>query len=317
MESRGTNITASHACDIQQPKLACGQTATLETPMTFPEDWFTEIHDRAGTAFSLRIRARLHEEKTPFQHIEIYDTAHWGRLMVIDGYVMLSSRDNFLYHEMLAHPVLYCHDSPRRVAIIGGGDCGTLREVLRHPEVERVIQIDIDERVTHLAEIHFPALCESNNDPRATLLFDDGIRWIKQADGGKLDIIIIDSTEPIGPGEGLFTEDFYRDCLRALDSGGILIQQSESPMLDMPILTDMRDAMQTAGFERLHTLFFPQPIYPSGWWSATAARKQGDFSDFREQDVIDRPFETHYYNEATHRAAMATPEFFRDKTGQR
>ena len=289
----------------------------LDMPMTFPDDWFTEIHDRAGTAFSLRIQARLHEEQTPWQKIEIFDTRHWGRLMVIDGYVMLSSRDNFLYHEMMSHPMLYCHAAPRRVAIVGGGDCGTLREVLRHPEVERVSQIDIDERVTRLAEIHFPELCESNGDPRASLLFDDGIQWIKQAAPNSLDIIIIDSTEPVGPGEGLFTEHFYRNCLRALDSDGILIQQSESPMLDMAILGGMRNAMRAAGFERLHTLFFPQPVYPSGWWSATAARKQGDFSGFREQDVIDRPFATRYYNEATHRAAMATPEFFRQETGQR
>ncbi len=285
--------------------------------MPLPEDWFTEVHQHAGCAFSLRVRERLHEEQTPFQRIEIYDTTNWGRLMVIDGYVMLSSRDNYLYHEMMSHPMLYCHPAPRRVAIIGGGDCGTLREVLRHPEVEEVTQIDIDERVTRLSEIHFPELCEANGDPRATLLFDDGIRWIANAPQGGLDLIIVDSTDPVGPGEGLFTESFYRDCLRALGDDGIVVQQSESPIVDQEILFGMREAMRAAGFASLHTLFFPQPVYPSGWWSATAARWRGGFDDFRERDALNKPFATRYYNSAIHRAAMATPEFFRRETGQR
>ena len=284
--------------------------------MTLPEDWFTEIHEQAGCAFSLRVRERLHVEQTPFQKIEIYDTSDWGRLMVIDGYVMLSSRDNFLYHEMMSHPMLYCHPAPRRVAIIGGGDCGTLREVLRHAEIEQVTQVDIDERVTRLSEIHFPELCEANDDPRARLLFDDGIRWIANAPEAGLDLIIVDSTDPVGPGEGLFTESFYRDCLRALGEDGILVQQSESPIVDREILLGMREAMRAAGFANLHTLFFPQPVYPSGWWSATAARRAGGFEDFREHDVENKPFETRYYNAAIHRAAMATPAFFQRETEQ-
>src|SRR5574338_1669805 len=117
---------------------------------------------------------------------------------------MLTTRDNFLYHEMMTHPVLYTPAAPRNVAIIGGGDCGTLREVLRHPEVESVVQIDIDERVTRLAEKYFPELCESNADPRAKLLFDDGIQWMKDARRESIDLIIIDSTDPVGPAEGLF-----------------------------------------------------------------------------------------------------------------
>jgi len=138
------------------------------------KNWFTELCDEAGSAFSLRIRAKLHEEQTPFQKIEIYETTDFGNLMVIDGFIMLSSRDNFLYHEMMSHPVLFTHPAPKRVLIIGGGDCGTLREVLRHPDVETVEQVDIDERVTRLSEIHFPELCEANDDPRAHLHFADG-----------------------------------------------------------------------------------------------------------------------------------------------
>ncbi len=126
---------------------------------------------------------------------------------------MLTARDNFIYHEMLSHPALFSHPSPEHVVIIGGGDCGTLREVLKHDGVTRALQVEIDERVTRLAEEFFPELCASNSDPRAEFLFDDGIQWMKDADPGSVDVIIVDSTDPIGPAEGLFTEAFYRDCL--------------------------------------------------------------------------------------------------------
>jgi spermidine synthase len=278
--------------------------------MTLDENWFTEPCDEAGTAFSLRINGLLHTEQTPFQKIDIYDTTDFGKLMVIDGFIMLSSRDNFLYHEMMAHPVLYTHPSPKRVAIIGGGDCGTLREVLRHPEVEQVTQIDIDERVTRLAEIYFPELCKSNQDPRAELLFVDGIRWMEQAAPGSLDVIIVDSTDPIGPGEILFSEAFYRACREALGEDGLLVQQSESPLLHQEILQRMYRDMKAAGLQQRRSLFFPQPVYPSGWWSATLARKAEPISGFREQDVLERNFTTRYYNAEIHRAAFAAPEFF-------
>ncbi|RMG51815.1 MAG: polyamine aminopropyltransferase, partial [Gammaproteobacteria bacterium] len=126
------------------------------------DHWFSEAYEADGCAVSLRVRRLLHEEQTPYQHIAIWETEHWGNLMVIDGCIMLSSRDNFIYHEMLAHPALFSHPEPCRVAIIGGGDCGTLREVLRHPEVEHCVQVEIDERVTRLSERYFPELCEAN-----------------------------------------------------------------------------------------------------------------------------------------------------------
>ncbi|MGD8827221.1 MAG: polyamine aminopropyltransferase, partial [Gammaproteobacteria bacterium] len=195
--------------------------------------WFTEPVPEAGLAMSLKVTDKLHEEQSDFQRIEIYETEGFGTLMVIDGFVMLTDRDNFVYHEMMSHPALFTHERPRRVAVIGGGDCGTLREVLRHPEVEEAWQVEIDERVTRLAEKFFPELCDSNNDPRARLLFDDGIKWVADAEPGSLDVIIVDSTDPIGPAEGLFNEAFYRSCHRALGEGGILVQQSESPLLHL------------------------------------------------------------------------------------
>ncbi len=277
--------------------------------MLKPNDWLTEIHERDGSAFSLRIRTKLHEEQTPFQTIAIYETTDFGNLMVIDGCTMVSDRENFIYHEMMAHPALFIHPAPRRVAIIGGGDCGTLREVLKHRDLVAATQIDIDERVTRLAERYFPELTAANSDPRAQLLFADGIAWIRAAPPGQLDVIIVDSTDPVGPAEGLFSAGFYADCHRALGSGGLLVQQSESPLYHQRLLREVHEAMRAVGFATVKPLFFPQPIYPSGWWSATLACKDGPIDGFREADADEQSLATSYYNAAIHRAAFAVPRF--------
>lgn len=281
--------------------------------MALNDQWFTEINGDSGTAFSLKSRDRLHTEQTPYQKIEIYDTETFGKLMVIDGCTMLSSRENFIYHEMMSHPVLYAHAKPENVVIIGGGDCGTLQAVLQHNEVKDAWQIDIDERVTRLSEQYFPELCSDNNDPRAHILFDDGVQWIKQAEANSIDVIIVDSTDPVGPAEGLFTAAFFSDCLKALKPDGILVQQSESPLLHLPIITDMHKAMKKAGFQFTRTLNFPQCIYPSGWWSCTMSSVENRLTDIRVKDIESRDFETRYYNADVHKAALALPEFMKIK----
>jgi spermidine synthase len=273
-------------------------------------DWFTEVCTGSGSAFSLQVKRKLHAEQSPYQRIEIWETTDFGNLMTIDGFVMLTSRDNFLYHEMISHPALFTHPNPERVVIIGGGDCGTLREVLKHPGVRRVVQVDIDERVTRLSEQYFPELCDANDDPRAELRFADGIQWMKDAAPGSVDLVIVDSTDPIGPAEGLFGEAFYRDCHRALGEQGLLVQQSESPLLHYrSIIRPMHSAMRAAGFTDSLTLPFPQPVYPSGWWSATLAGKRA-VDRFREADAVAKTFTTRYYNAAIHKGAQAQPEFF-------
>ncbi len=282
--------------------------------MSLNDQWFTEIAENTGSAFSLKIKSRLHVEQSPYQTIEIYDTATFGKLMVIDGCTMLSTRDNFIYHEMMSHPALYTHSKPEKVVIIGGGDCGTLQAVLQHAAVKQAWQIDIDERVTRLSEQYFPELCTANNDARANLYFGDGIQWIKDADAGSIDIIIVDSTDPVGPAEGLFTEAFFRDCLNALRADGIIVQQSESPLLHMHIITAMHASMRKAGFTHTRTLNFPQCIYPSGWWSCTMASKENTLDNIRLEDINNRPFETRYYNADIHTAAHGVTGIHESKT---
>lgn len=272
-------------------------------------EWFTEVHHDVDSAYSLKITKKIDEEQSPFQKVEIFETTKFGNLMTIDGCTMVSTRENFLYHEMMTHPVLFTHKAPKNIVIIGGGDCGTLKEVLKHKSVESVHQIDIDEVVTRMSEKYFPELCESNGDPRAHILFDDGIKFMAEAEAESFDIVIVDSTDPIGPGEGLFNRAFYSSCLKALRAGGILVQQSESPLYHLELLTSMRTAMTDSGFADLQTLTFPQPIYPSGWWSCTFAIKDEQFGDFRRNDADNAELDTLYYNSDIHQGAKALPNF--------
>jgi spermidine synthase len=267
------------------------------------EKWFTEAHPEEGIGFGLQIRAQLHTEVSSFQTIAVYDTTHFGHLLTLDGVIMLTTRDNFLYHEMISHPVLFTHPHPNDVVIIGGGDCGTLQAVLKHP-VQSVTQIEIDERVTRLSERYFPELCTTNTDKRATLLFIDGIRWMQEAPTASCDIIIVDSTDPIGPAEGLFNQAFYRECHRVLRKEGLLVQQSESPLIHQPLLKAMREAMVRSGFSDLLTLPFPQPVYPSGWHSVTLAAKAPVFPNFRRDNALLEKLQTKYYQFAIHEAGL-------------
>jgi spermidine synthase len=284
--------------------------------MSLDNSWFTEPVDQTGTAFSLKLGERVHAEQTPYQKIEIFRTETFGNLMTIDGCTMVSTRDNFLYHEMIAHPALNSHPDPRDVVVVGGGDCGTLREVLKHPQVQRAVQVEIDERVTRLSEQYFPELCVANGDPRATLFFGDGIAWMKQAPAASLDLIIIDSTDPVGPAEGLFGRKFYLDCLQALRPGGILVQQSESPLLHLELIAEMHRYMREAGFAQTGLLHFPQPIYPSGWWSASLAQKTAGALAQRLDPAALAALGTKYYNAETHQAAFALPNFVRQALAQ-
>ncbi len=275
--------------------------------------WFREDFEHTGSSIGFRIVRKLDEVQSAFQKIEIYQTTDWGNLMVIDGATMVTTRDNFFYHEMMAHAPLFTHPDPKDVVIIGGGDCGTLREVLRHPGVRSAVQCDIDEQVTRMSEKYFPELCESNADPRATVMFDDGIAFMANAAPESLDVIVVDSTDPVGPAEGLFNRAFYANCRKALRPDGLLVQQSESPLALLHLILDMRAAMHAAGFANFAVLPFPQPCYPTGWWSCTIASKQPrDLSVFRKADAAAKSFATRYYTAGIHEGALATPPFVAD-----
>lgn len=279
-------------------------------------NWFTEVYresvenpdSQSIASLSLPISKKLHEETTAYQKAEIFESPFWGKVLILDGCIMLTERDNFIYHEMLTHPALFSHANPRDVIIIGGGDCGTLREILKHKTVQKAIQVEIDERVTHLSEKYFPELCVANTDPRAEFLFQDGILWMNQARPHTQDVIFVDSTDPVGPAKGLFQETFYRDCFRVLRSDGIFVQQTESPFFNLSLITALRALFKKVGFLTVQTFLFPLPTYPSGYWSVTLASKCKEGS-FRARDVENKSFETRYYTAEVHRQAATLPPF--------
>lgn len=278
--------------------------------MALDDSWFTE--KAKGYGMSIKIREKIHDEQSQYQRIEIFETETFGRLMTLDGVTMLTSRDNFIYHEMMTHPVLFTHSNPKSIVIVGGGDCGTLKEVLKHKEVENALQVELDERVTRVSEQFFPELCEANNDPRAGFLFQDAIQWMHDATASSVDVIILDTTDPVGQAARLFSPEFYGDCLRALRDGGLMIAQSESPLFDLEIIKHVHKSMNAAGADDIMTIQFPQCTYPSGWWTATMARKGQKLKGFRETAARKKTFPTRYYNADIHIACQSLPSFLHE-----
>ena len=187
--------------------------------------------------------------------------------------------------------------------------------MLKQTGVQSATQCDIDEQVTRMSEKYFPELCDSNGDPRAELLFDDGVAYMANCPAGSVDVVIVDSTDPVGPAEGLFNKAFYESCFRALKDDGILVQQSESPLALLDLIKEMRGEMGKAGFTTFKTLPFPQPCYPTGWWSVTLARKAGGF-DFREGDASSKSFDTLYYSAHLHTGVLVAPPFVAKALGE-
>lgn len=272
--------------------------------------WYRDTWAPQDCYLSFAIREHLHHQRTSFQVLDVFETQSFGTVMTLDGIIQLTDRDNFIYHEMMAHVALFCHRNPRRVLIVGGGDCGVLQQVLQHPQVQQLTLVELDEAVTEAALRFFPELCTKNNDPRATLLFQDAVQWVARAEPGSVDVCIVDSTDPLGQAERLFGPAFYRDCQRMLADGGILVVQSESPLLHGDVVQSVRQGQREAGFSTVRTMTFPQPTYPSGWFSATLAGKNINLEHLREEaEEAAHTMQLRYYNAAVHQAAFALPSF--------
>lgn len=275
---------------------------------SFPT-WFVEVAPERRCSIGLEIRRILHHERSSYQDIVVYETADHGRLLVLDGCIMLTERDEFVYHEMLAHPALMSHTAPARVVIVGGGDGGTLREVARHTAVDSIVQVEIDERVSAVARAHLPALASAFDDPRVRLVFADAVAWMRAAPQASADVILIDSTDPVGPAAGLFATEFLDDCRRVLAPDGILAMQSESPILYPELVRLVHRHLAEAGFAGRALLPFSQPTYPSGTWSVSLARTHG--SPVRRRAAPGLP--TRYYSPEHHDALLAgLPRCYRE-----
>lgn len=233
--------------------------------------WFTEWQT-ADVTLGLRVKGVLRHEKTPYQELMVLDTDAYGRVLVLDGAIQTTERDEFAYHEMMAHVPLTLHPHPRRVAVVGGGDGGVLREVLKHPEVDEGHLVEIDQRVLDASRDFFPAIARGLDHPRAVIHITDGIRWMEE-EAREFDVIIVDSTDPVGPAQGLFGEAFYRSVSRALQPDGILVVQSESPLLEPDLVRQVQKNLRAA-FPVVTLYLGAVATYPTGLWTYSLASRQ-------------------------------------------
>ena len=254
----------------------------------------------------------VHAEDSAFQHIDIYEHPTFGRTLVLDGAVQTSERDEFLYHEMLVHVPLLCHPEPKRVLVIGGGDGGTLRRVLEHPTVTEAVMVEIDERVTALSREYMPSIGgDCWDDPRATVLFDDGNAYV-HADGERFDAIIVDSSDPVGPGVVLFETPFYARCLERLTPGGVYVAQIGSPIY---FQDEVRMAVTNAraAFGDVRPYLGHVTTYPGVAWAYMLCGERLEVdADAAAERAAERKIETRYWTPEVHAGAFAIPGIVRD-----
>lgn len=269
--------------------------------------WVSETH-RDMVSLGFKVKKTLFSAKSPYQQVDVVETAGHGGLLLNDGIMMLSERDEFVYHEMIAHVPMFTLKNPERVLIIGGGDGGTAREVLRHKCVKRAVMVEIDGMVVEACKKHLPSLACALDDPRLELIIDDGVKYAQNTDE-TFDAVLIDSTDPIGPAQPLFDTEFYQNIARLLDKNGIMISQSESPFYDTKIQRSMF-SNQRPFFKKIHMYTFPMLTYPGGFWSfGFASNGPCPVKDFDPKRVSASGIEMQYYNPMIHRAAFALPCF--------
>jgi len=267
--------------------------------------WFTELNkERVG--LTLKVSRVLYSVVSDFQRIDVIETEEFGKALVLYGSIMITEKDEFVYHEMISHIPLAVHPAPSRVLIIGGGDGGALREVLKHPQVETARIVEIDPKVVEVCKRFFPDLAGCFDDPRAKLIHDDGARFVANAHE-KFDLVISDSSDPVGPAEVLFRQSFYRDVFNALDENGIFVAQSESPLFHADNVHKIYKNLR-AVFPIVMMYLAHIPTYPSALWSfAFCSKHYHPLDDFRPDAANISGL--HYYNPDIHRGAFALPNY--------
>lgn len=277
--------------------------------------WYTE-NWTDDCKFSIKVKKHIHTETSEFQTIDFFESDTFGTFFTLDGLMMVNEKDEFVYHDMISHIPMAVNPNIKKVLIIGGGDGGTAREVSRYAHIETIDMVEIDERVVRLSQEYLPQTASRlSEDPRINLFFEDGLAFVKNAPSGSYDLILVDSTDPIGPGEGLFTYDFYNNCFRALSEEGILINQHESPYFDS-YAHEMKRAHDKIvnTFPVAKVYQFHQPTYPSGHWLFGFASKKFDpLKDHKPEQWEQFGLKTKYYNSELHKGAFALPTFVKEK----
>jgi len=269
------------------------------------ELWVTE-YQTPSVGFSCKGTETLRVEQTPFQHLSVINTEQFGKMLLLDGMVMTTEKDEFIYHEMISRVACNSHPKPESVLIIGGGDGGALREVVSHPAVKQGTLVEIDERVVQAARDFFPSLSCSFSNSKSRVLIEDGIKYVREHKNC-FDLVIIDSTDPVGPAVELFSREFYQDVFNVLKDDGMLVVQSDTPFYNPDVVQKAYGGINSI-FPLTKLYLANIPTYPGGLWSFTIGSKKYDPENI--VNAYDKG--CRYYTKDIHRAAFNLPVFVRE-----
>ncbi|KUK13666.1 MAG: spermidine synthase [bacterium] len=257
------------------------------------------LHDKVeGQACDVKVLQVLHYEKSDFQEIAVVLTESYGKALVLNGAIQVTEKDEVFYHEMLVHVPMFTHPSPKRVLIIGGGDGGTAREVLKHPGVEKVTMVEIDKRVVEICKEFFPKISCALEDPRLEILYEDGVKYVKETKE-KFDVALVDSTDPYDFAELLFSRDFFLSVSCILGEDGVCCSQTENPYIMGNVIRRVQGYLSE--LFKYHTLYWTVvPTYPGGLWTFSMGSKRVDPMNFRKDTAV----ETKIYSPHLHRAVL-------------
>ncbi|WP_425447551.1 polyamine aminopropyltransferase [Dethiothermospora halolimnae] len=277
------------------------------------ELWYTENHTD-NVRFSAKIKKHIYQQESEFQKIDVFDTYEFGKLLTIDGLVMVTEKDEFIYHDMITHVAMGTNPNIKSVLVIGGGDGGTVRELTRYKTIEKIDMVEIDKVVVDVSRKYLQFTASKLDDDRVSLYFEDGLKFVENKNN-VYDLIIVDSTDPIGPGEGLFTKEFYTNCHNALTENGILINQKESPYYSHNAREMTRSHKKIKEiFKVAETYQYNIPTYPSGHWLfGFSSKGLHPVKDFNPNKWNELGLKTKYYNTDLHVGAFALPTYVRER----
>ena len=275
------------------------------------ELWYSENHTK-DAKMSIRVEKQLYCGQSEYQRIDVFESRDFGRFLTLDGIMMLTEKDEFIYHEMITHVPMAAYPDIKRVLVIGAGDGGTVRELTRYKSIEHIDMVEIDEQVVDVCREYLPQTACKLSDIRVHIHFEDGLRFVRSREN-EYDLIIVDSTDPFGPGEGLFTSEFYGNCYKALTENGILVNQHESPYYDEDAKAMQRAHKRIAqSFEICRVYQAHIPTYPSGHWLFGFASKGIDPLDIDADAWNALGLTTRYYNTDLHRGCFALPNYVKE-----
>ena len=273
------------------------------------ELWFTEKHT-SEVNFSIKVNRQLFSAQSDYQRIDVFDSKEFGRFLTLDGYMMLTEKDEFIYHEMIVHVPMAVHPNVKNVLVIGAGDGGVIRELTRYESIEKIDMVEIDELVVEVCKKYLPLTACSLDDKRVHITYQDGLKYIRNCEN-EYDLIIVDSTDPFGPGEGLFTKEFYGNCYKALKEDGIIVNQHESPFYKEDALAMQRAHKRIVESFKISKVYQAHiPTYPSGHWLfGFSSKKYHPTKDFNGAKWDMLGLQTKYYNTRLHVGAFALPNY--------